>query len=135
MRPGHRRPRRKKILIADDSTIVRMVERMVLAGQPYDLVFAGDGREAAEKVVSERPDLVLLDMVMPDMDGLEVLRRLRAQEETRATPVIMVTTRGEPEHIAAGYESGCNEYVTKPFDATVLLATIRRCLAAATREP
>jgi DNA-binding response OmpR family regulator len=120
--------KRKKILLVDDSGTILMMEKMILSREPYDILTAKDGREAIEKVAVERPDLVLLDVVMPDLTGFEVLRHLRERDETRSTPVIMVTTRGEGANVEAGYASGCNDYVTKPIDSMELLTKIRNCL-------
>jgi DNA-binding response OmpR family regulator len=120
--------KRKKILLVDDSGTILMMEKMILAREPYDILTAKDGHEALEKVAAERPDLILLDVVMPDLTGFEVLRKLRAQDTTRSTPVIMVTTRGEGDNVETGYASGCNDYVTKPIDSTELLTKIRNCL-------
>ncbi len=120
--------KRKKILLVDDSGTILMMEKMILAREPYDILTAKDGREAIEKVASERPDLILLDVVMPDLTGFDVLKKLRAQEATKSTPVIMVTTRGEGSNVEAGYASGCNDYVTKPIDSMELLTKIRNCL-------
>jgi DNA-binding response OmpR family regulator len=120
--------RRKKILLVDDSGTMLMVEKMILSRQHYDVVTAKDGREAVQMAATERPDLILLDIVMPHLTGLDVLKRLRADELTKATPVIMVTTRGEAENLEAGYAGGCNDYVTKPFDSTELITKVRSCL-------
>jgi CheY-like chemotaxis protein len=119
---------RKKILLVDDSSTVLLMERMILARQPYDLVEAHDGLEGLEKARAERPDLILMDVVMPRLTGFEACRRLREQEETRAIPVIMVTTRGELDSVESGYASGCSEYVTKPISGVELLTKVRNCL-------
>jgi CheY-like chemotaxis protein len=116
---------RKKILLVDDSRIVLRVEQMILSRGPYDLIMAGDGCEGLERAVAERPDLILMDLVMPRMDGLEAVRRLRANEATKLIPVIMVTTLGEADSMEAGFGSGCSDYVTKPIEATLLLAKVR----------
>ena len=97
--------------------------------EPYELIVAKDGREAVDLALAERPDLILLDVVMPVMDGFEACKQLRAQEATRSTPIIMVTTRGEEEHMEVGFENGCTDYVTKPIDGLELLAKVRNCLA------
>jgi DNA-binding response OmpR family regulator len=120
-----------RILLVDDSSTVLTMERMFLSDENYELLVAHDGEEAIAKAVTEKPDLILLDIVMPGIDGFETCRRLRAQDSTRDTPVIMVTTRGEPESIETGYAAGCNDYVTKPIDGLELLTKIRNCLAAA----
>ncbi|MBI5068917.1 MAG: response regulator [Deltaproteobacteria bacterium] len=121
---------RKKILLVDDSATVLMMEKMLLGKQPYDLVVAKDGSEGLAKAQAERPDLILLDVVMPRMDGFEALRRIRQEEALRATPVIMVTTRGEPVNVEQGYAAGCSDYITKPIDGVELLSKIRTYLGA-----
>jgi DNA-binding response OmpR family regulator len=119
---------KKKILLVDDSKMIIMMEKMVLAREPYELLTAKDGREGLEMALEQRPDLILLDVVMPEMSGFDVLERLREEEATRSTPVIMVTTRGEAENIAAGQAAGCSDYVTKPIDSKELLAKVRSYL-------
>ncbi len=116
---------RKKILLVDDSRIVLRVEQLVLSRGPYELLMARDGSEALAQAEAERPDLILMDLVMPRMDGLQAVRRLRANEATRLIPVIMVTTLGEADSMEAGFEAGCSDYVTKPIEATLLLAKVR----------
>jgi DNA-binding response OmpR family regulator len=120
---------RKKILLVDDSGVTLMMEKMILERESYDLVTARNGHEAVECARRERPDLVLLDVVMPGMSGLETCARLRGMEETRETPVIMVTTRGEAQYVEQAYELGCTDYVTKPVNSLELLAKVRNCLA------
>lgn len=120
---------RRRILLVDDSPVVRMAERLVLQGAAdYELIEANDGREAVEKALAEQPDLILLDIVMPHMSGFEVCEKLRSEPKTADLPIIMVTTRGEAEHVECGYQSGCNDYVTKPIDGTELLEKIRNLL-------
>jgi DNA-binding response OmpR family regulator len=117
-------PTRKKILIVDDSKTVRALEKALLASH-YDLVEAQDGEEALVKAKAGRPDLILLDVVMPKLDGFETCRRLREMPETANTPVIIVSTRGESENVVSGFTNGCNDYVTKPLNGPELLAKIR----------
>jgi CheY-like chemotaxis protein len=116
---------RKKILLVDDSNTILMMEKMVLRNTPYEVVTASNGEEAIARALTERPDLILMDVVMPKMNGFEACRRLREQESTRHVPVIMVTTRGEAENVEAGFESGCNDYITKPIDTVELLTKLR----------
>jgi CheY-like chemotaxis protein len=116
---------RKKVLLVDDSKTSLFLERAVLRGEPLDIVTAGDGVEALEKAASERPDLILMDVVMPRMDGLDALRALRADAGTRSIPVIMVTTRGEGPNVETAFASGCNDFVTKPIDPLELLTKVR----------
>jgi len=120
---------RKKILLVDDADTILMMERMILnKGGPYDLVAAKDGKEAVAKAETERPDLILLDVVMPNMTGLEACQQIRKNEATKAIPIIMVTTRGEAENIQKGYEGGCTDYITKPINSVELLAKVRNYL-------
>ena len=119
---------RKKILLVDDSSTILMIEKMILGKAAYDIVTARDGQEAVEKAVAERPDLVLMDVVMPRMTGFEACQALRSNGATRDIPIIMVTTRGEADSVEAGFESGCNDYVTKPIDSVELLAKLKNFL-------
>jgi len=121
---------RKKILLVDDSNTVLLMERMLLDDRGFDLLLAHDGQEAVERAAAERPDLIFMDVVMPRMSGFEACKALRAMEETRAIPVIMVTTRGEPHNVQAGYEAGCNEYITKPFNSVELVAKLKNYLGS-----
>src|SRR6187549_1783737 len=86
----------KKILLVDDSPTVLLMERLLLQDGPYDLISASSGAEALERAFADHPQLILMDVVMPGMDGYEVCRRLRAEESTRTTPIILVTTRAAP---------------------------------------
>ena len=122
---------RKKILLVDDSSTVLLLHRMMLSHCGYELVTARDGQEALEKVSAERPDLIFLDVLMPRMDGFQTCRALRARSETRDVPIILVTTRGEPHYVRQGFESGCTDYITKPFDGEELLAKVRSHLEEA----
>jgi DNA-binding response OmpR family regulator len=119
---------RKKILLVDDAQTSLMMEQMILSRGTYDFVTAKNGEEALELASVENPDLILLDVMMPKMDGLEACKRLRQQAETRDIPIIMVTTRGETDSIAKGYESGCNDYVPKPINAQELLSKVKKHL-------
>lgn len=120
---------RKKILLVDDSNTILMMETMILRGDRYDLVTASDGEEAVERALAERPDLILLDVVMPKMGGFEACERLRAEEATKTTPIIMVTTRGEAQNVEKGFEVGCNDYVTKPINKVELLTKVGNYLS------
>ncbi len=123
----------KKILMVDDSRTTLFLERTILRNAQYELIEASDGAQAVDKALSEGPDLILLDMMMPTMNGLDALRRLRELEATRLIPVIMVTTRSEADRVDAAFDLGCTDYVTKPIDQSTLLAKVRDILAARER--
>ncbi len=120
----------KKILLADDSATTLMMEQMVLRNEAFDVVTARNGLEAVAVAERERPDLILLDVIMPEMDGFEACRRIRMNEALRNTPIIMVTTRGEEENVEIGFSSGCNDYVTKPINGVELLTKVRDLIEA-----
>ena len=115
-------------MLVDDSATILMMERMILSKGPYELVTAKDGQEALERAPIERPDLILLDLMMPRVNGLEACRLLRQIEATSHTPIIMVTTREELANIETAFGNGCNDYVTKPINGVELLTKIRHFL-------
>ncbi len=117
---------RKKILVADDSGTARMMQQMIL--KSYDVVLAKDGREAVDRAASERPDLILMDYVMPHMNGIEACETIRARPDTREIPIIMVTTKGEEHTVEEAFRRGCSDYVTKPVSPVELLAKVRNYL-------
>lgn len=119
---------KKRILLVDDSSTVLMMERMILEKSSYQTITARDGAEAVEKAVNERPDAILMDMMMPRMNGLQACSELRRHENTRHIPIIMVTTRGEALNVEAGFANGCSDYVTKPIDSVELLTKLRNAL-------
>lgn len=116
----------KKILAVDDERhIVRLVE-VNLQRAGYEVVTAFDGREALEKVKSEHPDLVVLDVMMPYMDGFEVLKNLKADPATAEIPVIMLTAKAQDADVFRGWQSGVDCYLTKPFNPMELLTFVKR---------
>lgn len=119
---------KKKILLVDDSATVLMMEQMVLNNHGYAVVTAKDGQEGVLKAKSEQPDLILLDVVMPKMDGIEACRVLRAQPETAHIPIIMVTTRSEANNVEACFKNGCTDYVNKPINNAELVAKVKSVL-------
>ena len=121
---------RQKILVVDDSKTALFMVLTILRKERYELVTAGDGQQALDVVGTERPDLILMDVVMPNKTGFEACRELKQREDTKAIPVILVTTRGEGENVETGYESGCNDYVTKPINALELLTKVRDHIGA-----
>ncbi len=116
----------KKILAVDDERhIVRLVE-VNLQRAGYEVVTAFDGREALEKVKSENPDLVVLDVMMPYMDGFEVLKHLKADPATAEIPVILLTAKAQDADVFRGWQSGVDCYLTKPFNPMELLTFVKR---------
>lgn len=116
----------KKILAVDDERhIVRLVQ-VNLERQGYQVVTAYDGKEALEKVASEQPDLVVLDVMMPYMDGFEVLQNLRKNPATRDLPVIMLTAKAQDADVFRGWQSGVDCYLTKPFNPMELISFVKR---------
>ena len=115
----------KKVLVVDDSKTALMMTTTILSRARYAVATPGDGEEGLARALAEPPDAILLDVIMPRMGGFEACQRLRQEAATRDLPIIMVTTRGEPVNVQAGFESGCNDYVTKPIDAVELLAKLR----------
>ena len=121
---------KKKILVVDDSRTALFMVTTILRKERYELVTASDGEQALEMAASERPDLILMDVIMPRKTGFEACRELKRREDTKAIPVILVTTRGEGENVEAGFQSGCNDYVTKPINALELLTKVREQMGA-----
>jgi CheY-like chemotaxis protein len=119
----------KKILLVDDSCTARLVNRMIFSQKSnYTLISAVDGKEAVERAREEKPDLILMDIVMPRMTGLEACRALKKDQITSKIPVILLTTRGEEQYVQEGYASGCSDYLTKPVNDVELLDLLKAYL-------
>jgi CheY-like chemotaxis protein len=119
----------KKILLVDDSCTARLVNRMIFSQKTnYELISAVDGKEAVERAQREKPDLILMDIVMPRMTGLEACRALKKDKETEKIPIILLTTRGEERFVQEGYASGCSDYLTKPVNDAELLDLLKAYL-------
>jgi len=119
---------KKKVLLVDDSPTALFMERLMLQRESYQIVTACDGQDAVEKAGKEQPDIIVMDVMMPRMTGFEACREIKLRPETRHIPVVLVTTRGEGANVQAGFEAGCNDYVTKPVDAQELLTKVRNHL-------
>ena len=113
------------ILVADDDRKITDMLRRTLAYEGYQVVTAADGHEALAKAAAQRPDLVVLDWMLPGLDGIEVARRIRAAD---ATPILMLTARDAVEDRVAGLDSGADDYLVKPFAPAELLARLRALL-------
>jgi two-component system KDP operon response regulator KdpE len=117
--------RKPLVLVVDDEAPIRRFVRAELEAQGYRVLLAGNGAEALERIADDRPDLVLLDVMLPDLDGFAVLRRLRA---TSAVPVIMLTARAGDLDTVRGLQAGADDYITKPFNPEELSARITAVL-------
>ena len=121
----------KKVLVVDDSPTAVMWQSMILRQGQYEVVTAADGQAGVDAAMAEQPDLILMDVVMPRMNGFEACRAIRGTPATKHVPIIMVTTRSEMTSVEEGFESGCSEYITKPIDRFELLAKVDSYLKAA----
>lgn len=127
-----------RVLVVDDEAIVREVLARYLVRAGFDVTTAGDGREALERYADDAPDLVLLDLMMPKVDGFTVFDAIRTHSET---PVIMLTARGEETDRVVGLEMGADDYMAKPFSPREVLARVQAVLrrsgngAPASRDP
>lgn len=118
-----------KILVCDDERhIVRLIQ-VNLERQGYTVVTAYDGKEGLEKIKAEKPNLVVLDVMMPYMDGFEVLKNLRREPEFESLPVIMLTAKAQDKDVFEGYHYGADMYLTKPFNPIELVTFVKRIAA------
>src|ERR671938_1528940 len=112
------------ILVADDEPVNRALIQRRLHREGYRLLTAQKGREAVEKTAEALPDLAILDVMMPEMDGLEACRLIKENERTRDIPVIFLSARDETEMKVSGLSLGANDYISKPFEAAELVARV-----------
>jgi two-component system phosphate regulon response regulator PhoB len=118
----------RRILVVEDESAIRDMISFNLRRAGYAVAHAGDAREARAALADRRPDLVLMDWMLPDSSGLELTRQLKRDPDTRDIPVIMLTARGEEDDRVAGLDGGADDYVVKPFAPRELLARIRAAL-------
>jgi two-component system alkaline phosphatase synthesis response regulator PhoP len=118
----------EKILIVDDEENILELLSYNLEKNGYHVITAGNGEDAVKVARAESPGLIILDLMLPGIDGLEVCRRLRSGGVTSAIPIVMLTAKGEDTDIVAGLEIGADDYVTKPFSVNVLIARVRAVL-------
>ena len=121
-------PRDKMILLVDDEENLLKVVRDFLVFKGYQVISAVDGEEALRRVRSTNPDLIILDILLPKMNGFDVCRLLKIDEASRRIPVVMLTSKGEPADISTGYELGADIYFVKPVNLESLLVTIEKLL-------
>lgn len=113
-----------RILIVDDDPVARHILEDAIAGLGHDVRVAHDGGQAWELLANEPVDVLMTDWVMPEMDGLELCRRVRGQEDVPFTYVMLITQRNEPEDVVAGIMAGANDFLSKPYDRTELRARL-----------
>ena len=118
----------KKIVLAEDEPHIARLVVFKLEREGYEVVWADDGEKALESIKNHIPDLIILDIMMPVMDGYEVLRRVKEDEGLKAIPVIMLTAKGQERDIVRGFELGSEDYIIKPFRPAELVARIRKVL-------
>lgn len=123
------RGRMRKILLVDDSSTARMAARMLFAHhESYELTSACDGKEGVERAISELPDLILMDIEMPRMNGIEACRLLKENAATKNIPIVLLTMRGEDSFVQQAYASGCSDFLTKPVNEQKLTTVVQRHL-------
>ena len=123
----------EKILVVDDDLDTLRLVGLMLERQGYQIVAASNGEQALALAKKEHPDLVLLDLMMPDIDGVEVARRLRADPETQDLLIIMFTAKGETEDKIEGFDAGADDYLTKPAQPRELIAHVKAVLKRSKR--
>lgn len=123
--PASRQP---SLLVVEDEQDLLEVLRFSLTREGFSVRTAENGEDAIRMVRQQKPDLIVLDLMLPTIDGLSVCRALRSQEQTRDVPVVMLTAKGEESDIVKGLEAGADDYVTKPFSPKVLMARINAVL-------
>ncbi|MBI3332884.1 MAG: response regulator, partial [Candidatus Omnitrophica bacterium] len=117
-----------KILVVDDNEHNLSLLRVILRRHGYEPLLARSGEEALQQVLREPPDLIILDVMMPGMDGIEVCRRLKEDEETRLIPIVIMTSLNQPEDKVRGIEAGADDFLTKPVNQPELMARVRTTL-------
>jgi len=124
----------KKILIVEDEEDIRELIHFHLYKNKYDIYEASNGEEAIEKAFLNQPDLILLDIMIPKVDGIEVCKRLKLDPKTSSIKIIFLSAKGEEEDIVKGLELGADDYITKPFSPKILMARIKTALKREQKE-
>ena len=119
---------KEKILVVDDEEDILELVRYNLSREGYKILCAASGEEGLKTARAENPDLIVLDLMLPGIDGLDVARRLKSDDNTRKIRIVMLTAKGEESDIVTGLELGAQDYITKPFSAKVLVARVRAVL-------
>jgi len=117
------------VLVVDDDPVIQKLLQVNFEMEGYSVITAGDGEEGLAKAQAEHPDAVVLDVMMPKMDGLEVARRLKSDPDTQGIPIILLSAKAQQADIQAGTATGAEEYLTKPFDPLELLQRVGELIA------
>ncbi len=117
--------RKTKILIADDEPVGRQLLEAILLPEGYELIFSEDGEEAYNVTLKNHPDIILLDVMMPKMDGFQVCKKIRKTEETAHTPIFLITALDDRDSKIRGIDAGADDYISKPFDRIEILAKVK----------
>ena len=133
-RPPRQKPRIAavvaRVLIVDDDPVIQRLLRVNFEMEGYEVIVGVDGVDGLEKARAEHPDIVVLDIMMPRMSGLDVARALKADPDTASIPVLLLSAKAQEADLRAGDESGADDYLTKPFDPFQLLQRVELLLAA-----
>jgi twitching motility two-component system response regulator PilG len=119
---------KKKVLIVEDEESLLKLESILLTSKGYEVKGVSNGQAALDAFAEERPDLVLLDIMLPEIDGFEVCRRIKENPETKDIPVVMLTAKKSRKDMARGEKVGADWYITKPFKSAMVIKTIQRFL-------
>jgi len=117
-----------KVLVVDDEVYILHILDFSLGAEGYEVVTAANGEQAIEKALSERPDLIVMDVMMPKLDGYETCRRLKEMPETKHIPVLLLTAKGRDGDRKKGFEVGADDYITKPFSPNKLIGRVQEIL-------
>ncbi|HEX7166961.1 MAG TPA: response regulator [Acidimicrobiales bacterium] len=123
-----------KVLLVDDDPVILKLLQVNFEMEGYTVVTASDGVEGLEKAQAERPDIVLLDIMMPRMDGLQVTKALKGSDDTKDIPIILLSAKAQASDVQAGKDMGADDYLTKPFDPLELLDRVGDLLSGGVRE-
>jgi DNA-binding response OmpR family regulator len=119
---------RKRILVVDDEADLMEVLSLRLRAYDYEVITASDGQEGLDKARQEKPDLIILDLMLPKIDGYKVCRMLKFDEKFKQIPIILFTARAQESDVKLGKEVGADAYLTKPFEPAILLAKIKELI-------
>jgi len=123
-----------RVLVVDDDDVIRGLLELNLQLEGHEVVTAADGQDALDQVAAEPPQLIVLDVMMPTVNGLQVAERLKADPSTRGIPIILLSARAMETDVRSGMEIGVDQYVTKPFDPIDLMELVERLLDTAAKE-